>query len=147
MRKLKLNELNRLDLEEYKSSFKLPVNIVLDNIRSAHNVGSIFRTVDGFALEKIILCGITARPPHKEINKTAIGATASVQWEYQEDISKTLEAFKEANATIVGVEQTTDSVSLLEYQFPRSSPIVLVFGNEVNGLSEAVLPFLSAAKC
>lgn len=145
MRKLKLTELNRLDTEAYKSTAKLPVTIVLDNIRSAHNVGSIFRTVDGFALEKIILCGITATPPHKEINKTAIGATASVEWKYEKDVIPTLENLKTSGAVLLGIEQTTKSKSLMDYQFPRDKELVLVFGNEVNGLSDQILPLLDTA--
>ncbi len=145
MRKLKLTELNRLDTDGYKTAEKLPITIILDNIRSAHNVGSIFRTTDGFAFQKIILCGITATPPHKEINKTAIGATASVDWSYEKDIISTLVTLRSKGTTILGIEQTTSSVSLMEYAIPKERPLAIVFGNEVNGLSDSVLPLLDIA--
>ncbi len=142
MRKLRLEELNRLSVSEYQDSSKLPVTIVLDNIRSAHNVGSIFRTVDGLGLQGIHLCGITARPPHKEINKSAIGATNSVSWEYHEDIVSLLSTLK-TDHCLIGIEQTTESKELAEFTFPKSEKLALIFGNEVEGISESALPMLN----
>lgn len=145
MRKLKLSELNRLSVEEFKGSPKLPITLVLDNIRSAHNVGSIFRTADGLAVNRIVLTGITAVPPHKEINKTAIGATESVEWSYVQSIRDIVSTLKEEGNTIIGIEQTDASVSLGQYQFPSTKELVIVMGNEVNGLSEELLPLLDLA--
>ena len=142
MRKLKLTELGRLDPEEYKSKVKQPVVVVLDNLRSAMNVGSFFRTADAFAIEKIYLCGISARPPHKEITKTAIGATETVEWEYVDSIEKLIPVLKEKYYHIYGVEQTTHSIALQDVT--PQYPAVLVFGNEVNGLTEEILPLLDA---
>ena len=141
MRKLRLEELNRLSISDYKESSKLAVTVVLDNIRSAHNVGSIFRTVDGLGIQQIYLCGITARPPHKEINKSAIGATNSVSWEYHEDISDILTTLK-SDHCLIGIEQTTESKELTKFDFPKSEKLVLIFGNEVDGISENILPLL-----
>ena len=145
MRKLKLEELGRVDVEAYADVPKIPVTVILDNIRSALNVGSVFRTADAMAIEEIILCGITAQPPHKEIKKTAIGATKSVKWSYQK---KVLEAVKEAQskgAYIIGVEQIDESVPLTGYSFPTDKPIVIILGNEVNGISDDILPLLDQA--
>jgi len=146
MRKLKLDELNRLSLKEFKTADRIPVVVVLDNIRSALNVGSIFRTCDAFAVEKLYLCGITARPPHKEINKTAIGATDSVDWEYAEDILALARILKTSSYTLIGVEQTNESVMLQDY-FPESKEerVALILGNEVQGLSTDLLPLLDRA--
>lgn len=144
MRKLKLDELNRPTVEAYKSSAdKLPLTVVLDNIRSALNVGSVFRTCDGLAISKLILVGIAARPPHKEINKTAIGATKSVEWIYHETIETALQELSLTHE-IVGVEQTDDSVALQEYKIPER-PLALVFGHEIEGVSDAALPYLDTA--
>jgi tRNA G18 (ribose-2'-O)-methylase SpoU len=146
MRKLKLDELNRLDPEEYRKVEKLPVTIVLDNIRSAFNVGSIFRTCDGLGLSNIILTGITARPPHKEINKAAIGATESVTWEYHQDIVEYISSIKNDNNLIVGVEQTDESVMLSNLNLNLvDKHIYLIMGNEVEGLNENILPLLDHA--
>ena len=145
MRKLKLQELNRPSLEEYKDSEKLPIVVVLDNIRSGMNIGSVFRTSDAFQIQKIYLTGISATPPHREITKTAIGATESVDWEHVEDVSQCIMQLKEKGFTIFGIEQTDSSVPLTEIQEQFDKPIALVFGNEVNGISEAVLPLLDKA--
>ena len=145
MRKLKLQELNRPSLEEYKVSEKLPIVVVLDNIRSGMNIGSVFRTSDAFQIQKIYLTGISATPPHREITKTAIGATESVVWEHVEDVSACIEQLKEKGFTIFGIEQTDSSIPLTEIQEQLDKPIALVFGNEVNGISEAVLPLLDKA--
>lgn len=145
MRKLKLQELNRLSAEEYVSLEKLDVTVVLDNIRSAHNVGSIFRTMDGFAFEKLYLCGITAKPPHKELHKTAIGSTQTVSWEYNENIVDTLNHLKSEGYKLVGVEQIDQSESLQTIDFNFKQPYAIIFGNEVNGLSDSILALLDMA--
>jgi len=139
LKKLKLDELNRVDLQGYKEQEKLPLVVVLDNVRSMHNVGSIFRTADGFSLSKIILCGITAVPPHREIEKTALGATLSVDWAYSKT---TLEALKELRSNgyhIVAVEQASGSIMLNNYVPSTSGKFALIFGNEVNGVSDEVM--------
>ena len=141
MRKLKLDELNRPSLQEFQELKKFPVTVVLDNIRSGHNVGSFFRTADGFALEKIILCGYTPAPPHPEIFKTAIGATRAVSWSHISDIKLALDELKSEGYHCVGVEQTTRSISLTEAKIPNQ-PMALIFGNEVNGLTTSILPLL-----
>lgn len=138
MRKLKLNELARLSIEEYQASDKLPVVVVLDNIRSAMNVGSVFRTADAFAIEKIIICGISAVPPNREITKTAIGATESVVWEYIENIIEAVSLLKSTGYTIAGVEQTDQSIKLDEWNV-NYEKMAVIFGNEVDGISEEIL--------
>jgi len=144
MKKLSLDELNRLSPEEFKSAPKTPLVIVLDNVRSALNVGSTFRTADAFALEKIYLCGITATPPHREILKTAIGASETVDWEYQQETIQAIENLREAGYRIFAVEQTTESISLEALDIQPDSKCALVFGNEVGGVSEAVLEQVDA---
>ncbi len=138
-KKLKLEELGRYSIETFREIEKLPIVVVLDNIRSMNNVGSIFRTSDAFKIEKIILCGITPRPPHREITKSAIGATKSVAWEYEENIVLALQNLQNKDYTVVGVEQVTDSISLKEVQFNSNQKYALVYGNEVEGLSEQAL--------
>ena len=138
MRKLKLEELDRVSIDEYKSAAKIPVVAVLDNIRSAMNVGSVFRTADAFAIEKIIICGISATPPNREITKTAIGATESVVWEYIENVSDAVSSLKNDGYTIAGIEQTDASVLLTDYRF-NTEKIAVVFGNEVDGVSDEVI--------
>ena len=138
MRKLKLEELERVSIDEYKSVAKIPVVAVLDNIRSAMNVGSVFRTADAFAIEKIIICGISATPPNREITKTAIGATESVVWEYIENVSDAVSCLKNDGYTIAGIEQTDASVLLTDYTF-NTEKIAVVFGNEVDGVSDEVI--------
>lgn len=138
MRKLKLEELGRISVEEYHTIPKIPVVVVLDNIRSAVNVGSVFRTADAFAIEKIIICGISATPPNREIFKTAIGATESVFWEYIEDVSEAVSFLKSEGYTLAGVEQTDHSVKLGS-GLPETRKIAVVFGNEVDGISDEIL--------
>jgi 23S rRNA (guanosine2251-2'-O)-methyltransferase len=138
MRKLKMEELDRVSIDEYKSAAKIPVVAVLDNIRSAMNVGSVFRTADAFAIEKIIICGISATPPNREITKTAIGATESVVWEYIENVSDAIAQLKNDGYTIAGIEQTDASVLLTDYTF-NTEKIAVVFGNEVDGVSDEVI--------
>lgn len=142
MRKLKLHELGRKSLDEYRTTEKVNIVLVLDNIRSAMNVGSFFRTADAFALEKIHLCGITATPPHREINKTAIGADQSVEWDYTKDIVDAVIHLKKEGYQIVGVEQTNDSQMLQSFKPDPDQSYALIFGNEVNGLSDNILPLL-----
>ena len=142
MRKLKLDELGRKTLEEYRQSEKHSIVVVLDNIRSAMNVGAFFRTADAFAIQKLILCGITARPPHKEIHKTAIGADHSVEWEYIEDVSMALQSLQKAGYVLAGIEQTDGSTPLDRFQPEPEKKYVLIFGNEVSGISDAILPLL-----
>lgn len=139
MRKLKLDELQRPNLEEFHALEKFPVTVVLDNIRSGLNVGSFFRTADGFALEQIILCGYTPTPPHPEIFKTAIGATKSIPWTHYEDIGDAIKWLLEREYVCIGIEQTTVSVPLNEIKVPTSR-LALFFGNEVNGLTASILP-------
>lgn len=136
MRKLKNKELNRLNLEEFKSTKKLPIVIVLDNVRSAHNVGSIFRTSDAFLVEKVMLCGICPTPPKNEIRKTALGATESVNWEYFENSKDCITTLAKDNYSIVSVEQADHSTELQNFEIDASKKIALIFGNEVNGVSE-----------
>ncbi|MDP3464020.1 MAG: RNA methyltransferase [Bacteroidales bacterium] len=137
MRKLSMDELNRPDIATFRNSGKIPVVVVLDNIRSFSNVGSIFRTADAFCIEAIHLCGITGCPPHREINKTALGATETVSWKYFETINQSLIYLKQQHYSIIAVEQTTNSIPLTEIQWPTS--LALVFGNEVEGVSYEAL--------
>jgi len=139
MKKLKLEELGRITVDEFKNASKIPVCILLDNVRSMHNVGSAFRTADAFRVEKIFLVGITGTPPHREIQKTALGATESVAWEHTERPQETLQLLKSAGYKIVVVEQTTRSVPLQQFRPSTSGKYCLVFGNEVNGVSNEVL--------
>jgi tRNA G18 (ribose-2'-O)-methylase SpoU len=139
MRKLKIEELGRISVEEYKRAEKLPVTIVLDNIRSLNNIGSIFRTADGFRVEKIHLCGITAIPPHREIHKTALGATESVNWEYFKETLDSIEQLKLDGYKILSLEQTDNSTPLNEF-FPQSNQkYALILGNEVKGVDDSVI--------
>ena len=139
MKKLKLDELGRISIEEFKEASKLPVCILLDNVRSLHNVGSAFRTADAFRFEKIYLSGITGTPPHREIHKTALGATESVAWEYAESPAKAIQDLKTKGYKIVVVEQTTESKPLHHFQPGSGTKYCLVFGNEVNGVREDVI--------
>ena len=139
MKKLTLRELQRLSVEEYKKEEKFPVIFVLDNIRSGLNVGAAFRTCDAFGFEGLHLCGICARPPHKEVSKTAIGATQSVSWEYFESIEESIESLLEDGYEIIGVEQTDQSIALQNFEVDLNKKYALVFGNEVNGVSDSIL--------
>lgn len=137
-RKLKLQELNRINVEEFKSAPKTPIIVVLDNIRSFNNVGSVFRTSDCFRIEKIYLCGITAQPPHREIHKTAIGSTESVDWEYAENTLAVLEKLKANNWKTFAIEQTENSVMLDSFH-PENQKIAIILGNEVEGVQQEVI--------
>ena len=137
-RKLTMDELGRLSVEEFQELKKLPVIVVLDDVRSLSNIGSVFRTSDAFSVEKIILCGITAQPPHREIEKTALGATESVTWEYIESCLEAVDSLKADGIKVIGVEQVDGATQLDEVDF-QSDRIALVFGNEVKGVSQEVL--------
>lgn len=145
MKKLSLDELGRISVQSFKAAEKLPVCILLDNVRSLHNVGSAFRTADAFRIEKICLTGITGTPPHREIQKTALGATESVHWEYTENPGEVVQALKNTGYTIVCVEQTTESTPLQKFQPDNSKKYCLVFGNEVHGVSDQVLQLTDVA--
>ena len=138
MRKLSMDELNRMSVEEFKQSQKKKIIVVLDNIRSMHNVGSVFRTADAFLIEAICICGFTAQPPHRDINKTALGATESVDWIYYEKTTDAIVALKQNNYFIYAVEQTEGSVRLENFA-TTDKPTAVVFGNEVEGVSDEVL--------
>jgi len=144
MRKLKLEELGRVDVAAFKQQEKLPVTVVLDSVRSMHNIGSVFRTADGFAVEHIILCGITAQPPHREIEKTALGATRSISWTYFSAIKEALQHLRTEGYRIIAVEQAENSISLNEYQPENDQKYALIFGNEVNGVSEEAMQMIHA---
>ena len=139
MRKLRNEELDRFSAEEIKQVDKNPFVIVLDNIRSMHNVGSAFRTADAFLCEKILLCGITAQPPHREIHKTALGATESVDWEYYANSVDAIHKLKADGYKIASIEQADESVSLERFKCNPNEKLALVFGNEVKGVSNAIV--------
>ena len=145
MKKLKLEELGRISINEFKEAEKLPFCIVLDNVRSLHNVGSAFRTADAFRIEKIFLTGITGTPPHREIQKTALGATESVPWEYVENASSLVSRLKNEGYSIIIVEQTSESIPLQKFTPEATQKYCLVFGNEVHGVSEEVIQFANTA--
>ncbi|MCG3167186.1 MAG: putative TrmH family tRNA/rRNA methyltransferase [Bacteroidia bacterium] len=139
MRKLKNEELGRKSLEEFRSGKKMPVIVVLDDVRSMHNIGSVFRTSDAFSVEKILLCGITAQPPHREISKTALGATESVSWNYYVTISDAIEALKSEGYKILCIEQVEGSIDLADFVPEQNVKYAVVLGNEVNGVSQSVV--------
>ncbi len=139
-----MDALNRISALEFKQTDKTPIVVVLDNVRSMHNVGSVFRTCDGFAIEKIILCGVTPQPPHREIQKTALGATESVNWEYQESTVTALQQLKNETAIIYAIEQVVNSIGLQDVK-PFDKRCVLVFGNEVDGVSPEALALCNGA--
>ena len=126
VQKLKLEQLGRIDVESFKKAEKTPLIVVLDNVRSMHNVGAIFRTADAFLIEKIVLCGITPQPPHREIHKAALGATESVDWVYFEKIEEALQYLKNQKYQVVGIEQTTDSQMITEFDVNQLSRYALV---------------------
>ena len=137
--KLSMQQLGRISVDEYKSSEKSPLIIIADNVRSMHNVGSIFRTSDAFLVEKIYLCGITPTPPHREIQKTALGATESVDWQYAENTLDVVNQLKKEGWTILALEQTTNSVMLDELKVEKGEKIAIVLGNEVDGVDQEVI--------
>ncbi|HEX9980023.1 MAG TPA: RNA methyltransferase [Flavobacterium sp.] len=135
MRKLLNSELDRKTVEGFREAEKTPLIIVLDDIRSLHNIGSVFRTADAFLIEKIYLCGITAQPPNKEIHKTALGATETVDWEYSQSVMETIEFLKAQEVTVLAVEQVENATHLQEFIATADKKYALVFGNEVFGVS------------
>lgn len=135
----KINELNRLSVEDFKVADKIPLIVVLDDVRSLNNIGSIFRTSDAFLVEKIVLCGITATPPHPEIHKTALGAEYSVEWSYSENIKEAILSLKESGYIICAVEQAKGSVMLDELTLEKESKYVIILGNEVKGVKQEVV--------
>ncbi len=139
MRKLKNSELNRIDVAAYKASEKTPLIVILDNVRSLNNIGSIFRTSDAFLIQKVYLCGITATPPHKEIHKTALGAQDSVDWEYAEDTLVLVEKLQKEGVHIASIEQAEKSVMLQDFSTDAQRTYAVVFGNEVKGVKQEVV--------
>ncbi|HEY8402475.1 MAG TPA: RNA methyltransferase [Cytophagaceae bacterium] len=139
MAKLKLEELNRISVEEFKNKEKNPVILVLDNVRSLNNVGSAFRTADAFLVQKIYLCGITGTPPNKEIHKTALGATESVDWEYVSSTVELVRKLKSEGWKIISLEQTDNSVMLQDFEFQKQDKLCFIFGNEVFGVDDEVI--------
>ena len=139
MRKLGNEELKRLNNEEFKNAEKLPCVVVLDNIRSLNNIGSVFRTSDAFRVEAIYLCGITATPPHREIHKTALGATESVDWSYYPDTIDAIKKLTTEGYKVYSVEQAENSISLESFQVEQQDKIALVFGHEVHGVSQEIV--------
>lgn len=140
MKKLSMEDLNRISVEEFRQADKLPLVVVLDNVRSMNNIGSVFRTSDAFRVEKICLCGITACPPHRDIHKTALGAEESVSWEYFDETSECIESLKRQGYRVYAVEQVDESVMLDEFETQAGTPTAIVFGNEVEGVDEEVIP-------
>ena len=139
MRKLSMDDLNRPTIQAFKEQDKLKVTILLDDVRSLQNVGSIFRTSDGFAVEEIILCGITGQPPHRDIERTALGATQSINWRYEKDILKIVKSLKDEGYKIIAIEQAENSTFLNSFTPRQEEKYALIFGNEVNGVSEKVM--------
>ena len=139
MRKLANSELDRKNIDEFKQAEKTPLIIVMDDIRSLHNIGSVFRTSDAFLIEKIYLCGITATPPNKEIHKTALGATDTVTWEYTQNILDVIDELKHNKVDVWAVEQVERSIMLQDFQVEKNKKYALVFGNEVKGVSQEAI--------
>ena len=137
--KLSLSGLNRIGVEEFKQKEKNPIVIVLDNIRSMNNVGSVFRTSDAFLIEKIFLCGITPKPPHREIHKTALGATETVEWEYKPSTFDAIDELKGDGYLIYSIEQAVGSIMLNDFVFPQKEKVAVVFGNEVEGVDQEII--------
>ena len=138
-KKLKLWELERVSEETFKNQKKFPVTVILNDIRSLNNIGSFFRTADAFNVEKIYLCGITANPPHRDIQKTALGATETVIWEYQKDIIAVIENLKKENVSVFAIEQVENSIFLQDFKVDKTKKYALVFGNEVYGVAQKVI--------
>lgn len=145
MRKLANNELNRLSIPAFKQADKIPVVVVLDNVRSLNNIGSVFRTADAFLVERILLCGITATPPHKDIHKTALGASESVDWEYLPETGKAIEKLQDELFYIMAVEQTEASISLDRFRVKRDVKYAFVFGHEIRGVSQDIVDLSDAS--
>ena len=138
-RKLKNSELPRLNINEFKEAEKTPLIIILDNIRSLNNIGSVFRSADAFLVEKIYLCGITAQPPHKDIQKTALGATETVEWEYAENTLEIIEKLQSEKVEILAIEQAENAIFLNDFIPEKEKKYAIVFGNEVKGVQQAIV--------
>lgn len=136
MRKLENSELERKSIEDFKKSEKTPIILILDDVRSLHNIGSVFRTADAFLIEKIYLCGITATPPNKEIHKTALGATDTVAWEHNENALEVIANLKKESVTTLAIEQVESAIFLQNFKIEKDQKYALVFGNEVHGVSQ-----------
>jgi tRNA G18 (ribose-2'-O)-methylase SpoU len=134
-----MDELNRKSVNEFRQAEKIPITIVLENIRSMHNVGSVFRTADAFLIQNISLCGYTPRPPHRDINKTALGATETVEWKYFSHAAEAVSELRDAGYRIWAVEQVDKSISLQKFPTDEEGKVAIVFGNEVEGVSDEVL--------
>lgn len=139
MRKLQNEELDRLTIDEFKKIQKIPLVLILDNIRSMHNIGSVFRTSDAFLIESVYLCGLTASPPQKDIHKTALGSTESVEWKYFKDTVAAIGSLKKENYVIIGIEQTNKSTMLQDFLPKENEKYALVFGHEVRGVEQRVI--------
>jgi len=139
MRKLSIDELNRVSIEEFRLAGKIPVSVILDNVRSLNNIGSIFRTCDAFSIEKLYLCGITACPPHKDIHKTALGATDSVEWEYKAETLQVIKKLKSEGYCIFSAEQAEGSTLLHHMILQKEKKYAIVFGHEVHGVAQSVI--------
>jgi len=139
MKKLKNSELNRLDVSAFKKMPKTPLLVILDNIRSLNNIGSVFRTSDAFLMEKIYLCGITATPPHKDIHKTALGATDSVDWAYAESTLELITKLQKQGVKIISIEQANNSIMLQDFNVDKNQKYAIVMGNEVKGVQQEVV--------
>ncbi|MBP5480805.1 MAG: RNA methyltransferase [Paludibacteraceae bacterium] len=139
MRKLEITELNRITTEEFKKATKIPLVVVLDNVRSLHNVGSVFRTSDAFLVEKICLCGITSTPPQPEIHKTALGAEFSMEWQYYEQTQEAIKEYKEKGYHIFSIEQVENSIKLPDLQLEPDGKYVVILGNEVKGVQQEIV--------
>lgn len=139
MRKLDNSELDRKSISDFKEAKKTPIILILDDIRSLHNIGSVFRTADAFLIEKIYLCGITASPPNKEIHKTALGATETVVWEHQENVLGVIENLKSQNVEVYAIEQVENAIFLNDFKVEHDKKYALVFGNEVFGVNQAAI--------
>ena len=139
MRKLTMDELGRKTVEQFKGSLKMPVTVILDNVRSMNNVGSIFRTADAFLVEKIVLCGYTPQPPHRDIQKTALGATETVSWEYSASALESVNKLKELGYRVFAVEQAEKSITLDVFSTGNLDRVGLIFGNEVQGVDQGLI--------
>lgn len=136
MRKLKNSELERKSVRAFKEAFKTPLVLILDDVRSLNNIGAVFRTADAFLIEKIYLCGITATPPHKDIHKTALGATESVDWEHLEEASELVKQLHSEGVTVYAIEQTEGALSLENFEIQKNKKYAFILGNEVKGVSQ-----------
>lgn len=139
MRKLENSELDRKSIEDFKQAKKNPITIILDDIRSLHNIGSVFRTSDAFLIEKIYLCGITATPPNKEIHKTALGATETVTWEHHKSVIEVIENLKKEGISVYAIEQVENAIFLNDFKAEENKKYALIFGNEVFGVSQEAI--------